>query len=63
LRTNHKPLEWFTIVSNPNERQGRWRSMLQDFHFKIVHKLGRRHSNVDALNRNPIFVSNGEKDF
>jgi hypothetical protein len=37
--------------------------MLQDFHFKIVHRLGNKHSNVDALSRNPVFVSNEEKDF
>ncbi len=37
--------------------------MLQDFHFKIVHRPGSKHSNVDALSRNPIFVSNEAKDF
>ncbi len=36
--------------------------MLQDFHFKIIHKLGNKHAYVDALNYNPICTSN-EEDF
>ncbi len=30
--------------------------MLQDFQFKIIHRAGNRHLNVDALNRNPIVL-------
>jgi hypothetical protein len=28
--------------------------MLQDFSFKIVHRLSMRHANADALSRNPV---------
>ncbi len=28
--------------------------MFQDFHFKIVHQIGVKHFNVDALNRNLV---------
>jgi hypothetical protein len=28
--------------------------MLQNFHFKIVHRVGVKHSNVDALNKNLV---------
>ncbi len=28
--------------------------MLQDFHFKNVHRASAKHSNVDALNINPV---------
>jgi hypothetical protein len=38
-------------------------SPLQDFYLKIVHKLGNKHSNVDALSKNLEFVSNEEEDF
>lgn len=37
--------------------------MLHDFHFKIVHCLKSKHSNVDALGKNLIFVSNDNEDF
>jgi hypothetical protein len=28
--------------------------MLQDFSFKILHRLGMKHGNADALSRNPV---------
>ena len=28
--------------------------MLQDFNFKIIHRPGLKHANVDALSRNPF---------
>jgi len=54
VKTDHKPLEWLAIVSNPFGRTGRWISLVQDFNFKIVHIVGTRHVNADALNHNPI---------
>ncbi len=54
LRINHKPLEWLATVSDAHGRRGRWVGMLQDFSFKIVHRPGLRHTNVDALSRNPV---------
>jgi hypothetical protein len=36
--------------------------MLHDFHFKIIHHPKSKHSNVDALGRNPVFVSNDNED-
>jgi len=37
--------------------------MLQDFNFKIVHRPGLRHTNVDALNRNPVGSAADDDDF
>jgi hypothetical protein len=54
LRTNHKPLEWFTTISNAYKEKGRWISLLQDFHFKIIHHASAKHSNVDALSKNLV---------
>jgi hypothetical protein len=54
LRIDHKPFEWLAIVFEAYERRGRWISMLQDFHFKIVHRVGSKHANVDALRKNPM---------
>ncbi len=63
LRTNHKPLEWLATVSDANGRRGRWIDMLQDFSFKIVHRPGLRHTNVDALSRNPVGPAMDDDDF
>ncbi len=37
--------------------------MLQDFSFKIVHRPSLRHTNVDALSRNPVRPAMEDDDF
>jgi len=63
LKTDHKPLEWLATVSDAHGRRGRWIDMLQDFSFKIVHRLGMRHANADALSRNPVGQAVDDEDF
>ncbi len=63
LRTDHKPLEWLATVSDAHGRKGRWVSMLQDFSFKIVHRQGLKHINVDALSRNSVGSAADDDDF
>jgi len=63
LRTDHKPLEWLATVSDAHGRRGRWIDMLQDFSFKILHRLGLRHTNADALSRNPMGQATDDDDF
>jgi len=40
LCTYHKPLEWLAIVLDAYGRRGHWITMLQDFQFKIIHRVG-----------------------
>jgi len=63
LRTDHKPLEWLATISDAHGRRGRWVDMLQDFNFKIIHRPGLRHTNVDALSRNPVGPAADDDDF
>jgi hypothetical protein len=63
LRTDHKPLEWLVTVSDTHGRRGRWVGMLQDFSFKIVHRPRMRHTNADALSRNPVGLAVEDEDF
>ncbi len=37
--------------------------MLQDFSFKILHRLGLKHANVDALSKNPVGQATDDDDF
>jgi len=60
---DHKPLEWLATVYDPFGRRGRWISMLEDFNFKIVHRAGVRHANVDVLNHNPVDSHLEDEDF
>jgi hypothetical protein len=63
LRTYHKPLEWLATVFDAYGRRGRWIDMLQDFSFKIIHRLGMKHTNADALSRNPVGIAADDDDF
>ncbi len=63
LHTDHKPLEWLAIVSDAHGRRGRWVDMLQDFNFKIIHRPGLRHTNIDALSRNLVGPATDDDDF
>ncbi len=63
LRTDHKPLEWLATISDAHGRRGKWVGMLQDFSFKIVHRPGLRHTNVDALSRNLVGSAADDDDF
>jgi hypothetical protein len=63
LRTDHKPLEWLATVSDAHGRRGRWVGLLQDFSFKIMHRPGLKHANVDALSRNPVGLADDDDDF
>jgi hypothetical protein len=63
LRTYHKPLEWLATVSDAHGRRGKWIDMLQDFNFKIVHRLRLKHTNVDAWSRHPVGPTTDDDDF
>jgi hypothetical protein len=63
LRTDNKPFEWLATVSNAHGRRGRWIDMLQDFSFKILHRPGLKHTNVDALSRNLVGQATDDDDF
>ncbi len=63
LRMDHKPLEWLATVSDAHGRGGRWIDMLHDFSFKILHRPRLKHTNVDALSRNPMGQATDDDDF
>jgi hypothetical protein len=44
-------------------KKGRSINMLQDFSFKIIHCVGSKHGNVDALSRSPIGNVDENEDF
>ena len=51
LITDHTPLKWMAGAKDTNARVTRWFLALQDFRFKVDHRLGREHANADALSR------------
>jgi hypothetical protein len=44
-------------------RRGRWIDMLHDLSFKILHQPRLKHTNVDALSRNPMGQATDDDNF
>ena len=53
LRTDHGSLTWLATFRQPEGQLARWLEKLQEFHFFIVHRPGKRHGNADSLSRRP----------
>lgn len=49
LRTDHVLLSWFQNFKDPSEQLARWLEQLQEFNFEVIHHMGVKHQNVDAL--------------
>ena len=59
ITTDHYALKWLLTVKNPNTRLTRWAILLQSFKFEVIHKSGKKHTNVDALSR-PVLIVEDE---
>jgi hypothetical protein len=50
-------------MSDAHGKMGYLVNMLQDFSFKIIHKVGGKHTNVDTLSRNLVGMPKEDEDF
>ena len=53
IRTDHGALTWLHKFKQPEGQIARWLQKLQEYHFTIVHRPGKQHSNADAMSRIP----------
>ena len=53
LRTDHGSLTWLQNFKEPEGQLARWIEQLQEYHFEIVHRPGKCHSNADSLSLRP----------
>ena len=51
LITDHAPLKWMSRNKDTNDRVTRWFLELQDYHFTVEHRPGRKIPHADALSR------------
>ena len=49
--TDHQNLQYFQKPQKLNRRQARWMTELGEYHFKLLHKLGKTHIKPDILSR------------
>ena len=54
LVNDHKPLLWLPKLKDPSARVTRWKILLREYEYEIVHKAGKINMNADALSRNPV---------
>ncbi|ESK81691.1 hypothetical protein Moror_15849 [Moniliophthora roreri MCA 2997] len=48
---DHKNLKYFQKPQDLNQRQARWITMMQDYHFTLHHKPGKQMMKADLLSR------------
>jgi len=54
IETDHKALTWLAGMKNSSSRLTRWALLLQEYSFTVKHKAGKKHTNADALSREPF---------
>jgi hypothetical protein len=53
LRTDNSAVSWMQSLKNPTGQVARWLQQLATYNLQVIHRAGKRHTNADALSRNP----------
>ena len=51
IRTDHSSLRWIMSFKYPTDQMARWLEVLSQYDFRIEHRAGKKHGNVDSLSR------------
>eukprot|EP00731_Ephydatia_muelleri_P009146 Em0004g1484a len=51
LRTDHHCLQWLHNFKEPEGQVARWLEVLSEYDYTVIHRVGKQHTNADALSR------------
>jgi hypothetical protein len=56
LYTDHQPIKWLMTNDKLTGKLARWVLILQEYEFKVIHRCGITHQNVDTMLRRPLIT-------
>ncbi|CAC5422171.1 unnamed protein product [Mytilus coruscus] len=62
LRTDNAAVSWLQSLKDPTGQVARWLQTLGTYNFKVTHRAGRKHTNADAMSRNPCKSCKHQED-
>ncbi|CAC5418992.1 unnamed protein product [Mytilus coruscus] len=62
LRTDNAAVSWLQSLKDPTGQVARWLQKLGTYNFKVTHRAGRKHTNTDAMSRNPCKSCKRQED-
>jgi hypothetical protein len=57
LYTDHQPIKWLMTNDKLIGKLACWALILQEYEFKVIHRLGITHQNADTMSRKPLTTS------
>jgi hypothetical protein len=54
LYTDHQPIKWLMTNAKLTSKLARWALILQEYEFKVIHRPGITHQNVDTMSKRPL---------
>jgi hypothetical protein len=57
LYTNHQPIKWLMTNHKLTSKLAYWVFILQEYEFKVIHRLGITHQNSDTMLQRPLTTS------
>jgi hypothetical protein len=56
LYIDHQPIKWLITNDKLIGKLAHWSLILQEYEFKVIHRLGIAHQNVNTMSRKPFIT-------
>ena len=62
IRTDHVALSWLRRTPEPMPQLARWLTLIEQYDYEVLHRIGKRHCNADGLSRIPEVAESDTDD-